>query len=238
MRRSNRAEPIPRRARSDKGTILLTGRDWDVLSWIAEQYAVRFDHVCLLLGQQAGDGAKAPDHISDNAARQVIARWQRGGWASARKLLVGEPAWVWVTVKGLHELGYDFKPYAPTLARIDHLHSINEVRLMLEREYPDASWTSERQIRAKRSYEKGASLPHLPDGEVRRAQQTIAIEVELTPKKRSDVRLILIDLLRSYHAVWYFASQSAESVVVAARKELEPQLSERIAIWHSANQHL
>jgi hypothetical protein len=237
MRNSSRAEPTPRRARSDKGTVLLTGRDWDVLSWIAEQYAVRFDHVCLLLGQQAGDGAKVPDRISDNAARQVIARWQRGGWAAARKMLVAEPAWVWITAKGLHELGYDFKPYAPTLARIDHLHAINMIRLMLERDYPDAPWTSERQIRAKLSYEKGASLPHLPDGELRISQQTIAIEAELTPKKRTDVRLILIDLLRHYHEVWYFASSSAFSVVTGARKELEPQLSERIKIWHSANEH-
>lgn len=225
--------PTQRRVRHDKGTVLITDRDWDVLAWIAEQYAVRLDHVCILLGQQAGKGAKAPDRISENAARQVLVRWQRAGWAASRKILVAEPAWVWTSTKGLHELGYDFKLYAPTLARIDHLHAINEIRLLLARDHPESRWISERQLRATLSYEKGASLPHLPDGALRTPQGMVAIEVELTPKKRSEVRLILLDVLRRYHAVWYFASETAASIVNAARKELEPALAERVTIMRS-----
>jgi len=220
-----------RRIRRDRGTVLLTERDRQVLIWIIEQYAVRFDDVCFLLGREAGPGAKASGRISESAARQVVARWQKAGWAASRKMLVHEPAWVWVTAKGLHELGYNIKPYVPTVSRIAHLHAINDVRLRLAHKYPDYRWFSERRIRTALSYEKGATLPHLPDGYLRTPQgTTIAIEVELTPKKRDDVRLILLDLLRSYHEVWYFVQDATISVVTAAQKELEPALAKRISI--------
>jgi hypothetical protein len=221
-----------RRSRSDKGTVLITERDRRVLKWIAEQYAVRFDDIHSLLAQEASFGAKMPGHISENAARQVIARWQRAGWASSRKILVADPAWVWVTPKGLRELGYSFKFYALTLSRIDHLNAINKTRLRVEREYPHAIWVSERQLHDNVSFQRGSYRAHMPDGYVQLLDRIIAIEVELTPK---DIRILqknLRELTENYQEVWYFVRKKVITVLTTALNELEPALAKRINIIH------
>lgn len=202
-----------------------------MLAWISEQYAARLDDVCFLLGREAGSGAKAPRRISEHAARQVVARWQKAGWVASRKMLVHEPAWVWMTATGLHELGYAFTPSAPTVSHVAHLHAINDVRLRLAHAYPAYRWFSERCIRASLSSEKGATLPHLPEGYLLTPQGTmIAIAVEVTPRKRDDVRLILRELQRSYHEVWYFAQDATRAAVTSVLKELEPALAKRVTI--------
>ena len=45
-----------RKTRSDKGVYQLTKRDFDVLTWIADQYAMRFDQVRQLLVSDSGGG--------------------------------------------------------------------------------------------------------------------------------------------------------------------------------------
>ncbi len=101
--------------RNDKGNVWLTGRDWRSMLWIAEQYAVRLDQVQYLLSQEAGKGAKEPGRIGINATRLVVARWQRAGLAESKKILAFAPSWIWLTAKGLNELGLPFKPYSPSL---------------------------------------------------------------------------------------------------------------------------
>ena len=217
--------------RSDKGGVLVTHRDWIVLMWIAEQYAARLDQVQYLLGQRAGRGAKVEGQISRNAARLVIARWQRAGLAESRKILAYTPSWVWITAKGLHELGCAFKAYAPSLARLEHLYAVNRIRLYLEKLHPEAKWFSEREYRADMIYKKGVSFAHIPDGVLETDKGDIAIEAELTVKKPAELQAILRELANNYHEVWYFANKETYEALATARKKLDPSLAQRILIF-------
>ena len=218
------------RPRSDKGNVLVTRRDWTTLQWIGEQYVVRLDHVQTLLGRMAGKGAKVPGQISRNAARLVVARWMRAGLVHSRKILAYEPPWVWVTAKGLQELGLPFKPYTPSLARLVHLGCINAVRLRLERQYPDDVWYSERELRADMVYEKGATFPHMPDGLLETEAGDIAIEVELTAKKPEVLQAILQELVQEYAQAWYFVNQETYDAVQSARNRGGSFLKERVQV--------
>jgi hypothetical protein len=79
----------------DAGTPVLTDRDLFALTWISHQYAIRLDHLQVLLGQHKGA------EISLGAARQLASRWIHAGWVESRKFLGFEPSWVWPTEEGL-----------------------------------------------------------------------------------------------------------------------------------------
>ena len=180
-----------RKRRSDHGQVQLTDRDLWVLPWIAQQAAIRLDQVQNLLGREAGRGAKEEGWISENAARLVVNRWRRAKLVEYKKITVEEPGWVWLTTTGLHAFELPYKLYEPSLARLEHLFAVNEVRLELERRGPAGTWQSERELRTGRTYSKGESFAHLPDALYLTQEGTIGIEVELTPKKPGDLQGIL-----------------------------------------------
>jgi hypothetical protein len=142
--------------------------------------------------------------------------------------MVNEPFWVWLTPRGLRELELPYKRYEPSLARLDHLWVINAVRLLLEEQLPDATWESERTLRATLTYRKGDLLPHLPDAELVSGKETIGIEIELTPKKPQELRGLLEDLTTRYHQVWYYVTSKTRQTVVSATKQLESWRAEKI----------
>jgi len=222
---------MARNERSDKGNVLVTGRDQRVGTWIGQQYIARLDQFQFLLGLEAGKGAKETGRISENAARNVASRWVQKGWAVYRKILVGEPAWIWLTRYGLQDLGLSYKPYTPSIVSLKHMYAVNQVRIELEKKFPDSIWVSERDIRAKMFYQKGARLPHVPDGILQTEKGDIAIEVELTLKKPLVLLAILRELVDLYHEVWYFVSIETGEVVNAARKKLDPDQAQRIIIY-------
>ena len=69
------------------------------LLWIGEQYAIRIDQLARLLGRSAGRT------LTESTTRAAVARWVRGGFAQTRKVTVREPGFVWLTTKGLREVG-------------------------------------------------------------------------------------------------------------------------------------
>lgn len=221
-----------RKTRGDKGQVSFTGRDLRVLSWIAEQYAARFDQVQDLLGLEGGRGARGAGEIGASAARQVIARWQRAGWVIQRKIFADEPAWLWPTARLLRRLGLPYKADEPSIVRLDHIFAVNEVRLSIQDVWPDYQWISERHMRTAIPYEKGASLPHMPDGKLITDRGTvIVVEVELTPKHGTELVAILEELAGTYEVVWYFANGQTRPALLAARKKLDPVLAMQIHIY-------
>src|SRR4051794_10147920 len=85
-------------------------RDLAVLPVIAEQCAVTQAQLARLIGR------------SEHTARWLRQRWQRAGWVEGRVLLVGAPAFIWLTPRGQRVCGVDFKPWRPTaIARLPHL---------------------------------------------------------------------------------------------------------------------
>jgi len=202
--------------RSDAATIVLTDRDLFALTWLSHQYAIRLDHLQVLLGQQKGAA------ISIGATRSLVDRWRDAGWAKARRLLGGEPKWVWPTEEGLSKAGllYPYKDFEGswTLLDLQHLAAVNDIRL-----HTCEDWTSQRQFFQRQhlqeveySYEPlllaDAEL-RLPDGEI----AALKVQTCLDPLMLTvNLGQVLIELLKQSHyaQVWYFGGP-------AIRKEVQ-----------------
>ena len=213
-----------RKTRDDKGDIQLTARDTLVLTWLGEQYAMRFDHIHALLNRYAGPGV-SPQGLSVSAVRQVVARWHRAGWIEQRRLLAGEPPWLWLTREGLLAFALPYTPGPPALTRLRHLHAVTAVRLLIMPTQADALWVSERAIRAGTFHALGETS-HTPDALLCTDTDTIAIEVELTHKKPADLHKIVHTLLASRdaqkfthtytHVRYYVTDPAIEKAVLLA----------------------
>jgi hypothetical protein len=200
--------------RSDKGTTRVVQRDLIILEWITEQYAIRLDHLQILLARSSTRTPKAA--VSSRAATKVINRWTRHGWVDYQNILYGaaNPPWIWLTHPGLRDLGYPFRYYKPALSSLNHIHAVNLVRLAIEAKLSaqDFQWRSERLLR----YEQ-PDLDHYPDAEILMQGQRIGIEVELTQKTKRRVEDLTKKLAgMDYAAVWYFVDNSTESLVKRA----------------------
>jgi len=178
-------------------TTLASGRDLAPLPLIAEQCAITQPQLARLIGR------------SEHTARWLRSRWQRAGWVDGRVLLVGEPAFIWLTPGGQRACGVDFKPWRPqAIGRLPHLAAVTDVRLHVAAKRPDAVWVSERVLARERA-RAGERRTHLPDAEVLIGDQRVAVEVELTQKERRRTEAIVAELCGRYDAVWYFAAPAA-----------------------------
>lgn len=193
--------------RFDAGTPVLTDRDLFALTWISHQYAIRLDHLQVLLGQHKGAS------VSIGATRKKVCRWIEAGWVEARKFLSFEPSWVWPTEEGLSkvDLSYKYKDFNElyTILDLQHLAAVNTLRL-----HTSEDWTSQRQFFQRQrlqeieySYESLHGVDaevRLPDGEI------IAVKVQMRLNPLVDLEKTLIELLRSpYTQVWYFGGEPA-----------------------------
>jgi hypothetical protein len=215
-----------RRSRKDKGLPRLNDRDRFALRWIGQQYAIRFDQLQRLLARQAGAATKTPGRLSATRACQIIARWERASLAQYRKILVGEPGWVWLTRQGLFHSGLDLRYYEPRHSALSHLFFVNQCRLIMEEEndgVDEFRWISEREIRSRQEQrQKGGKLEHVPDAVAEGRTETIEIEIELTAKTQDELVRIMRGGTRtqSANALRYFASRAAKTALYAALNSL------------------
>ena len=201
-------EGIARKERSDKGSIKITERDLSVLRFIGEQYAVRQDQLARLL--------KRPDlgSLSDSATRAVIARWERAGLTESRKVIADEPRFVWLTRRGLDEVGLAFKRWVPTAASLAHIFWTNQVRIHTEERHPSSSWRSERELRKGRAMQLISDQHcHQVDAEIILREGVVAVEVELTSKSVDRRRSIMAEVAKRYATVWYFAPPNVAALL-------------------------
>jgi hypothetical protein len=204
----------------------MTPRDHCTLTWIAEQYAVRFDHLQRLLSRHPGHTNAAqkpsPQGISASAVEQVLARWlQDPAWVEYRRFNRG-PGWITVSPYGLEVIDAPYARHLLKESSTTHLYAINRVRLDIEARHPEWQWTSERTLRFQSLPRgRGMKIPHVPDGEVwLNQQQAVGVEVELTAKSDADTSHILNGLLARYTSVWYFVDTST-LVQARARRVVE-----------------
>lgn len=201
-------EGIARKERSDKGSIKVTERDLSVLRFIGEQYAVRHDQLARLLKRPA-EGA-----LSESGTRAVVSRWEKAGLTDSRKVIADEPKFIWLTRKGLDEVGLSFKPWAPTAASLAHIFWTNQVRMHTEERHPQSSWRSERELRKGRVMQSiSTGQAHEVDAEIHLAEGIVAVEVELTAKSADRRRSIMAEVVQRYATVWYFAPTNVASLL-------------------------
>ena len=173
--------------------VQITGRDIEVLSWIADQYAVRTDVIRWLLGPHGTP-------LSDSRTRAIVARWQRAGLVESRRFFVGEPHVVWPTRQGMQLVGSRWRSRTPNVALLHHHHAVSQVRLAIERLGHGSNWVCERTLFAKRP----TPTAHVPDGVFDSKQGvSTAVEVELSVKAADRLRDIIRDLTLDYEAVLY-----------------------------------
>lgn len=197
--------------RSDKGFIRLTDRDLLTLRWIGEQYAVRLDILQRLLGRDTQQATKEPDIVTESTARRVIGRWKAEGLVESRKFFFGKPEWVWLSTAGLSQMNLVYRTWSPKVSTLDHFHSVNQVRLRIEKGYEESFvWRGERELR--RRYRDERSI-HVPDAELLHEAGVIGIEVELTQKSQNRLVDITDKLAQQYEQVWYFVNQTTEASV-------------------------
>lgn len=170
-------QPKTRSPRSDRGTVRQTARDVELLTWIAQQYAVPMDLLAVLMGKREGG---APRDLT--TAYALVNRWKRAGWAQSGQVDAG-PAWVWPTQSTASAyLDRKVTNWRPGLARVAHLRAAAALRLY--RTGADLSrWEGERQLTARYFLKKADKPGHRPDGvEITGDGRRVAIEVELTAK--------------------------------------------------------
>src|SRR4051812_37368925 len=183
--------------------VLVTERDLALLPVVAAQCTITQGQLARLLGR------------SEHTARSLRARWQRAGWIDSQVLMVGSPAFIWLTRAGQRCCGVEFKPWRPSaVGRLPHLAACTDARLIVAQRRPDAIWTSERDLLRTARVQRAPRTQHMPDAEVFVDGRTAAIEVELTPKQRTRTESIARELLARYDAVWYFTTD-------ATRRQLE-----------------
>lgn len=210
-----------KKERSDKGQVRLQERDTVLLRWIAEQYAIRLDQLQVLIAMNSENPNRVnPQKVTERAAIKTVNRWKLMGWVEYRKVLhgVNNPGWVWLTLKGLREFGYQYAYREPTISQFSHYFWVNHVRLSLESRHGNRlKWISERYNR----FSTENKLEHYADGEIVSKSGLIAVEVELTQKATVRQKKIIdsLDLKTNaegrnyYYKVWYYVNDVTQKQV-------------------------
>ena len=236
-----------RKQRSDKGNIMATKRDLYCVKWIAEMYAARFDQIQKLLSRfpDKHKPFKAGALIAETTTKDQIARWVRAGWIEYKRFLADGRGFAWVTKKGLAlvELDEIYTARAPAPTRLNHIYAVNQIRLWMDLQ--NFVWTSERRYRSQlEKGKKGETTGPIPDGVVMSTKYgKIAIEVELSPKKPTELLDKLINLVRAsaldthtlryaatFPVVWFYVpNDNIKGLVESARDELEDNEQRRVS---------
>jgi hypothetical protein len=182
------------------GTVVepvVSRRDLDVLGWVGEQYAVRVDQLAAFLD------------CGPRTVKRVVARLREQRLVEVRRVLVGEPAWVIPTVKGLRACGLSFGAWRPTLGLLAHVAAVTDVRLHIQTSSPESEWVCERVL----ARERQTPQEHLADAVVLLDGRRIAVEVELTVKSKRRTHAIVDELIRRHDAVLYYCAPGPHRLI-------------------------
>ena len=221
-------------SRSDAGIVQLTERDQYILTWIAEQYAIRFDQLQRLLGRHAKGTTKTPELLSVSGVRKAVDRWKRAELIDEpRKVSYQQPRYVWVSRQGLSTVALPYPYYEPRPAFLASVYHANNLRLQFESVYPDIRWISRRTLRAAFPLNQpAAQQPHQPTAELDMQDAIFALEVELTKRPRTELHRIYTELANRYPRVWLYVHPQVATQTLTALVELDAQLRHRITPYN------
>lgn len=126
---------MPRKTRSDKGTVKLMARDIEAVKWICEMGEVSTPQLQVLLARYAETHSQPT--VSESRVLQMVRRWVTLGWVEYRNLYRDpkKPGSVYATRKALKDLGYEYGYRVLELTSLTHTFAVSFVRLWLEARY-------------------------------------------------------------------------------------------------------
>lgn len=204
-----------------------------ILYWLGEQSGAQFGQMQRLAARYSSSKERLKDReqLSVQRMRKKKEKWQKAGLIAYKTFLTNQKGWFWLTRQGLEFVGLgDLRYYEPKLESLHHLYYVNQARLYVEHQRPDDKWKSERLIRYEQpAFSAGKKAPHIPDALLQKPNgETIAIEVELTLKKRERILATLKELASTYHRTWYFVARPAWATVEAALAQLPEHQRKRV----------
>jgi DNA-binding Lrp family transcriptional regulator len=162
-----------------------------ILRLLAEQQAIPLDQLACFFEVYVSDMTRVVEEL------EVL------GWVVVEEVLVGYPAWIWLTHPGARLSGTGFVAMRPVIKGLAHTRGINEARLLARKLVPEGRWICERQLRRKVD---GRVVGRVPDAVLEVDGERQAIEVELSRKGAEDVRRIIVEHSARYDAVVYLCS--------------------------------
>ena len=205
--------------RRDAGMLQITERDIFVLTWITEQYSISFDQLQRLLGRHAKQATKTSGLLSMSATRHAIDRWlQLALIETPRKILKEHSNYIWLSRRGLSQLGIPYAYYLPKPSTANHIYATNAVRLHLENHGLSSVWQAERMLAGD----------HRPDAEVRVGSlPNIAIQVIERDIKHDitlqDEMTRFLTLTDRYTRIWYFTPEPNVTLLRQAIKQIDEE---------------
>jgi len=176
-------------------------RERSGIRWIAEEGGAQFEQVQRVLARLSPNPEKLtnPAMLSVQRTRKKKDRWKNDGLIEYKLFEAVGKGWLWPTRKGLEFVGLgELRYYEPKLESLRHLYYVNQAAL-----------------------QAGQKASHIPDALLLKPNgEIIAIEVELTLKKRERILATLKELVKMYYRTWYFVAQPAWTTVEAALEDL------------------
>ncbi len=203
------------------------------MRWIGEAGGAQFEQVQQVLARLSSHPEKLtnPAMLSVQRTRKKKDRWRNEGLIEYKLFEAKGKGWLWLSRKGMEYVGLgDLRYYEPKLESLRHLYYVNQARLYVEQQRPEDIWKSERLIRYEQpAFSVGKKAPHIPDALLYKPSgEIIAIEVELTLKKRERILEALKELTSTYHRIWYFVAQPVWAPFEAALAQLPEHLRKNV----------
>ena len=182
----------------------LTGRDLDMLTWLARHGIVTPDQLARRFFAR-DDGS-----VGSGAAYRRLRKLRELGLLRSDHTFYQEPSVLRVTPRGAHLADAGVGPARLVLAEVRHALALVDLTEGLLAKHKGSTVTTERELRVERrnALARGERRPltgRLPDGVLTLGRKRIALELDLTSKRSNDLESILTAYqFERYDAVWWY----------------------------------
>jgi hypothetical protein len=224
--------------RRDFGMLQTTERDILALTWIAEQFCVSYDHLQKLLAFYTPATIKNPEKVAHSTAYNAIDRWIKLGYIDTPQKVIREhTTYIWLSRRGIRELGLPYAYYVPKPSMIRHLYAVNAIRLHMQSFHFSAQWVSQRGIRLQNEHrplpDAHMEIHAIPLTAIYITEQqrlaTITIQEEI---------ITLQSLAQRYTRIWYFVHMNITKLLQTTIQEHDEKIpsDEKLAnrlVWYN-----
>ena len=116
--------------------------------------------------------------------------------------------------------GIDYSVWRPNAGMLAHIAAVTDVRLHVLDCHPGATWVCERELHRELGRRARRPPRHRPDGLVVIDGREVAVEVELTLKRRGRIEQIMSELVARYGSVTYFARPHPRRTLTAVAADV------------------